>query len=168
MEGTSVSGLAFDSSISPCKAPKRSCSVGSCLRVFLFLLSSQELAPTLSLHPSLCSFSMCVVSLLNNEVYKYMASQSGEDLCAFYRNYQCSGYDYSCNSGYRESALCDVPCNLQAFADTTCYNVMWTAIQITFDPLIVFAVCIIFGCLFSLLMMAKMLMIAGRVAQRSL
>ncbi|KPA73830.1 hypothetical protein ABB37_09474 [Leptomonas pyrrhocoris] len=111
---------------------------------------------------------MCVVSLLNNEVYKYMASQSGEDLCAFYRNYQCSGYDYSCNSGYRESALCDVPCNLQAFADTTCYNVMWTAIQITFDPLIVFAVCIIFGCLFSLLMMAKMLMIAGRVAQRSL
>ncbi|KPA73831.1 hypothetical protein ABB37_09475 [Leptomonas pyrrhocoris] len=101
-------------------------------------------------------------------VYKYMASQPGEDLCTFYQEHQCSGFEYSCNSGYRESALCDVPCNLQAFADTTCYGAMWAPMMFTVAPLLVLSVFFLCACLFSLILTVKMVMIGRRVAQRSI
>lgn len=73
-----------------------------------------------------CAIMSAVVLILrmsNTVLYSYVASQSVDDLCAFYQQHQCTGHYDSCGSwqGWRnERALCRSGCPLSSLRSKTC------------------------------------------------
>jgi hypothetical protein len=113
---------------------------------------------------------MTIVMLLNRvsnkNLYNYMVYRNDNLLCEFYFRYQCSGFFSSCtDESYNDTHLCST-CGPNSYYPNTCYHALWSQLQITVIPLLVFAVFILLAVVHTIFQFVKLWLMARALSRR--